>query len=96
MKNCNHENADHMMPGDFCNEPDYAAIDDVLVEQFRCLDCGAWLSLGPANDDDPRVQVELRGLEWSKLAPFDESRCTCDGCQSRELANVIANHKEQP
>lgn len=62
----------------------------------KCWDCGAWLSLGPANDDDPRVQVELRGLEWSKLAPFDESRCTCDGCQSRELANVIANHKEQP
>ena len=27
---------------------------------LRCGACGAWLPLGPANDSDERVQVEIR------------------------------------
>lgn len=64
MKRCKHENADHLMPGQVASVwggplDGYAA----TVEQFRCLDCGAWLSLGEANDTGPHaasVAVEPR------------------------------------
>lgn len=29
----------------------------------RCLNCGATLPLGPSNDSDPRVQLEMRAAE---------------------------------
>lgn len=65
---CRHENADHLMPGDHGQFEDddllcRARVCGVLVEQFRCLDCGAWLSLGPANDEPAEVQVEIRAAE---------------------------------
>jgi hypothetical protein len=73
---CKHENADHLMPGD-CTRP----WGHITVEQFRCLDCGAWLSLGPANDT-PEVCVEIRAAElvalgdewWNGRKYVDESR----------------------
>lgn len=37
----------------------YADLEDALV----CLDCGAWLSLGPANDEPEAVQIEIRAAE---------------------------------
>lgn len=61
QKRCRHENADHLMPGEGFGQW------NVLVEQFRCLDCGAWLPLGPANDDDPRVKTERRAAELAAL-----------------------------
>lgn len=36
---------------------------DVPYDCRRCITCGYYLSLGPANDDDPNVAVELRALE---------------------------------
>ena len=56
------------MPGDHGQFEDddllcRARVGGVIVEQFRCLDCGAWLSLGPANDEPAKVQVEIRAAE---------------------------------
>ncbi len=57
---CKHENADHLMPGDLF-DPWLDGLSSVRAqcEQLRCIDCGAWLSLGPANDDDERVRIEI-------------------------------------
>jgi hypothetical protein len=58
MTRCNHINgyAQH-------NDSVMIAGSIRVVSSRRCLDCGAWLSLGPANDDDDRVKVELRAAE---------------------------------
>lgn len=77
MGRCRHENADHLMPGQVVSPygkclPFHLA----LVEQLRCLDCGAWLSLGPANDEPAEVQVEIRAatladvMEREKLSSY--------------------------
>lgn len=34
--------------------------DRRYFDRVTCVSCGAWLSLGTANDDDERVRVELR------------------------------------
>lgn len=62
---CKHENADHLKPGDLFARSHLTLCQGapVTVEQFRCLDCGAWLSLGESNDADPAVQVEMRAAE---------------------------------
>lgn len=67
----------------------------------ECQACGAWLSLGPANDEPEAVKVEIDTLErWLSHAPFmeyvSEFDCDCIGCQKRELANAIHSHKETP
>jgi predicted RNA-binding Zn-ribbon protein involved in translation (DUF1610 family) len=58
---CKHENAEHMMPG-AVSTPDWCVQVYAEFEQFRCIDCGEWLSLGPANDT-PEVLVEIRAAE---------------------------------
>ncbi len=63
---CKHENADHLRPGEVF-EPAYGTLA-VLVEQFRCVDCGEWLSLGPSNDDSDAVRVEIRAAEIAAKA----------------------------
>lgn len=45
-------------------------------DRAKCVSCGATMILGPANDDDPRVVVELRAAEiasaWKgRREPFD-------------------------
>ncbi len=50
--------------------------DAIRCEQHKCLDCGAWLSLGEANDDDPRVAVEIRAAEIA--ADDDELMGMCE------------------
>lgn len=54
MKRCQHENADHLMLSDVFY-PAYGTLGEFAVtcEQFRCLDCGAWLSLGESNHAYP-------------------------------------------
>lgn len=44
--------------------------------RVTCDDCGAWLSLGPSNDDDPRVAVEVRAAEIA--ADEDELMGVCE------------------
>src|SRR5688572_26286167 len=57
---CKHENADHLKPGEvYAPYGRMLGFTRVTVEQFRCIDCGAWLSLGPANDRPPHVQHEI-------------------------------------
>jgi hypothetical protein len=95
---CKHENADHLMPGDrwasYRCRPD-AHVDGcgqvAQCEQFRCLDCGAWLSLGESNDEPEQVRVEMRAAElaaeWGTVPPkcndgaFEEDcpRCGWEG-----------------
>lgn len=65
-ENCKHENADHLKPGDILTPTSFAPIEQgcpVLVEQFRCLDCGAWLSLGHSDETDEHVAIEIRAAE---------------------------------
>lgn len=58
-ESCRHENADHLMPGDI-GGPVSSGWSPVAFEQFRCVDCGAWLSLGPATDTyDVLVEIQL-------------------------------------
>jgi hypothetical protein len=95
MKRCKHENAEHLMPGECVATMDgIVFVDPAQCEQFRCLDCRAWLSLGPANDEPDAVRVEILGARFavdydrpSKAGPcpFDE----CDLCQARHLSDVI-------
>jgi hypothetical protein len=47
------------MAGDEWADMDGDLIEVVLVEQFRCCDCNAWLPLGPSRDDDERVAIEI-------------------------------------
>ena len=75
---CGHKNADHLTPGDWFTritpDGDYDPQHIVTVEQFRCLDCGAWLPLGPANDEPAEVQVEIRAAELAaQWAPMDRT-----------------------
>jgi len=63
---CKHENADHLMPGERYSWEPHAPPEPVLVEQFRCLDCGAWLSLGEANESAVSV-IELRAAELAAV-----------------------------
>lgn len=86
MKRCKHENADHLKPGEWFNI-DEQPIYVVAVEQFRCVDCGEWLSLGPANDAPPEVQIEIRAAEIAAdaargigLGGHGPEHCTGEHC----------------
>lgn len=73
-----------------------------------CRTCGAWLSLGPANDDDPNVQIEIRAAEIAALADdyqrgivTDETAVATTNIGGPKidaswLARVIAEHEEIP
>ena len=72
---CKHENADHLMPGEMYERWHHGdkgpTLYAALVEQFRCCDCCAWLSLGPSNDSPPEVRAEIRAAEIATT--LDES-----------------------
>lgn len=67
MKRCKHENADHLMRGEMYEHWHLGDKGPTLhaarCEQFRCIDCGAWLSIGPSNDKPAEVQIEIRAAE---------------------------------
>jgi hypothetical protein len=91
---CEHENADHLMPGQsFANPRDtYFASYIVLVEQVRCLDCGAWLSLGPANDGGKHAQQVAVELRAAALAVHLVEHGNFVGCASAEEMNGWFEH----
>jgi hypothetical protein len=113
---CQHENADHLQPGEHLSAWDDLVEfgitpEPALIEQFRCLDCGAWLSLGLANDDDERVREELEAVNlapsmtdpWfivanAEVACFHKGdHSLCDVCPLLYLAAFIATGvEEQP
>lgn len=78
MKRCKHENADHLKAGDLWKDHPTAYLGVYLAkcEQFRCLDCGAWLSMGESNDDSEAVQMEMRAAEIA--ADEDEKMGLCE------------------
>ena len=44
-----------------------------------CATCGAWLPLGPSNDDDERVKVEMRAARIGSEPPWGVvPDVTCD------------------
>lgn len=51
-------------------------------DRMVCIACGAWLSLGPANDEPPAVKVEMRAVELARCSPYAD----IDGA---ELAGMI-------
>lgn len=77
--------------------------------RMNCVTCGAWLSLAAANDDDPRVAVEIRaaerfasyldhnyrpGVDRFDYCPTTKSDELCALCESLYLAAAICNHDE--
>lgn len=56
--------------------------DDARV----CRWCGEWLSLGPANDEGPRVRVEIRAAEM--FAEIWSGDWTIDGCEAEDLEDA--------
>lgn len=87
---CKHENADHLNPGEWFTPSSDAPprIDAVIaiVEQFRCVDCGAWLSLGPARDTGyTRVEIAAARL----IAGYEDGNDTDDTLDDPICRDVI-------
>lgn len=58
MTRCKHP-PDHVVTKYDCD-----GLPDPLELSWReCLDCGAWLSLGPSNDEGEAVAAEIRAAE---------------------------------
>ena len=92
MARCKHENADHLMPGQWLTLVDDLGehpIHVVQCEQFRCIECEAWLSLGPSNDADPNVQVEIEAARLAALHR-DGRRIPHNGTRGRGTATGCA------
>lgn len=67
MRKCKHENADHLGPGQmYMPYFDHSVGVLVQCEQFRCLDCGHYLSLGPATIT-PEVEIEIRAAQIAAM-----------------------------
>ncbi len=75
---CRHANADHLKPGECLVRVDSQGFERpvaITFEQFRCLDCGAWLSLGPSDESWPAaVSIEIRAAELAggDVANYDQ------------------------
>jgi hypothetical protein len=67
---CPHDNADHLTPGEWLTI-DGVPQHVVTCEQFRCLDCGYWLSLGPSSESEPEVKIEIRAAQLAAELPFN-------------------------
>lgn len=51
------------------------------VDARVCQSCGAWLPLGPANDEDERVKVEIRAAELAVRKGFGSWANHGAGCE---------------
>jgi hypothetical protein len=80
---CKHENADHLMPGEWFFPYGDRPQNIVTCEQFRCIDCGAWLSLGHSDEHaSEAVEIEIRAAELA--ADLDEADRLCDWTMANE------------
>ena len=86
---CRHENADHLMPGELLDfdEP-HTPPQRVTVEQFRCLDCGEFLSLGSAASA-PWIEMQL-AIAIAHIECWDEDERTKDFY----VESAITSHAE--
>lgn len=62
MRRCKH-NHDHVVTK--YGECTFDMVGNIVygVEFHKCLDCGAWLSMGPSNDKSEAVRIEMRAAE---------------------------------
>lgn len=86
MGDCKHENADHLKAGDYYSNGQPFGTIVVRCEQFRCIDCGAWLSLGAAND---------RGVPSTELRLADAVSRIADGFRDELVDSAIDYWLEQ-
>ena len=65
-------------PADAVRELIFPPLRGVTVPVIRlmCRHCGAWLSLGPANEDSEAVRIEMRAAEMLACHEMD-NRCRC-------------------
>lgn len=67
-----------------------------LVDAKICVTCGAWLSIGPANDEPSEVQVEIRAAEIAAgsiraVHSSDEHGCSFCGWVAHELDESLSD-----
>lgn len=48
--------------------------DEPRADKRRCTKCGTWLPLGPANDGDEHVRVEIRAAELATIKRWFDKR----------------------
>lgn len=69
MSKCRHKNVSGWFWFPELSDPwiacicDHARKDPAIHDRATCDDCGAWLSLGPSNDQPAEVQAEIRAAE---------------------------------
>lgn len=77
MRRCKHENAvPHVWNARKDRWEEAAWCPRRHADCLACLDCGAWLSLGAANDDSEAVRIEARAAEIvprRDLLSFDQT-----------------------
>lgn len=59
MRRCRHKNIAHGIWANGTWDEWRGAANAVSSDRDRCCDCGTWLPLGPANDADPNVVLEV-------------------------------------
>lgn len=64
-----------------------------LVAWMKCERCGDYMKLGPSNDDDPRVAVEMRAAEIA--AVLDDADALCDWTLSNETFVSFTTFEER-
>ncbi len=53
-------------------------IRSVLIDASRCLDCGAWLSLGNSDEHaSEQVEIEIRAAGFLACHLADDRECEC-------------------
>lgn len=61
-----------------------------------CLDCGAWLSLGPANDEPEAVRVEIRAAELTTLDRCSLEQWPCGMTDQEPHGWIGHKHDDTP
>jgi hypothetical protein len=80
----------------------------IEMKRKQCSRCGAWLSLGPSNDEPEQVRVEIQAADdesmWRDMGReppcwepclFDLPFEHCEACQELHLARCIAMHGDE-
>lgn len=95
MKKCKHKRTLHLrwIGGVWCNPVygvncvDWISPSDGAV---TCRDCGAWLSLGPANDEPAAVRVEIRAAGLAAI--WNSNSSEWNGFESLGMVSPEAEH----
>lgn len=85
-RECRHPFFDQLIEG--CDVDTVDGLKRMICEY--CGVCGAWMSLGPANDDDPRVAVEVRAAEIAILSVERRASAPIEWCSIQEWFGLDA------